>query len=420
VTEMGSPPTRAAEGTGTPAEPTLPVPRSWTVRFGLVWFGYWMATLVPVQLVLPTQLDDLDPVHKVRDFGLISGLTGIAALVTLPLFGAWCDRTTSRVGRRKIWVAGGLVVFAAGLIATGYQSHWIGVGVAWLVATLGANAASVGLTATVADSVPDEQRGTISAAIYAPQAIGIVIGLFAVTAVGGSIPGSYAFLAVALLVTGYPFLRAYREITPPEGAYRRVSLLDQLRVGPLPDNDFHWAFACRVLVNLGNALGTTYLYFFLKDGLKLEDPDEGLLVLTVVYLIFTLFATTVGGYLSDRFQRRRVFVAAASILQAIAALLLAAFPSFGIALVGAALLGAGYGAFMSVDQALITQVLPDAASRAKDLGIMNVGSVGPQALAPLAASLVISSLGGYPVLFGLAGVTTLVGAAMVYQVKSVR
>ena len=49
--------------------------------------------------------------------------------------------------------------------------------------------------------------------------------------------------------------------------------------------------------------------------------------------------------------------------------------------------------------------LPDPEERAKDLGIMNVGSAGPQALAPLAASLVISSLGGYPVLFGLAGVT---------------
>jgi MFS family permease len=74
---------------------------------------------------------------------------------------------------------------------------------------------------------------------------------------------------------------------------------------------------------------------------------------------------------------------------------------------------------MSVDQALITAVLPDASSRAKDLGIMNVGSVGPQALAPLAASLVINELGGYPVLFGTAGVITLLGAVLVYRIRSV-
>ncbi len=50
---------------------------------------------------------------------------------------------------------------------------------------------------------------------------------------------------------------------------------------------------------------------------------------------------------------------------------------------------------------------------------MNAGSAGPQALAPLGASLVIGSLGGYGVLFGVAGVTTVLGAAMVYRIHSV-
>ncbi len=135
--------------------------------------------------------------------------------------------------------------------------------------------------------------------------------------------------------------------------------------------------------------------------------------------MFTLTATVGGGRVSDRTGRRRVFVALAAFSQAIACALLTAFPSFGVALVGAAFLGAGYGAYMSVDQALVTAVLPDAASRAKDLGIMNVGSVGPQALAPLAASLIIGSLGGYGVLFGTAGVVTIVGALMVYRIRSV-
>ena len=41
-------------------------------------------------------------------------------------------------------------------------------------------------------------------------------------------------------------------------------------------------------------------------------------------------------------------------------------------------------------------------------------------LAPLAAVLIINSLGGYPVLFGAARVTALIGAVMVYRVRSVR
>ncbi len=107
-------------------------------------------------------------------------------------------------------------------------------------------------------------------------------------------------------------------------------------------------------------------------------------------------------------------------MQAIASTLLTVAPAYGVALVAAAFLGAGYGAYMSVDQALVTAVLPDAATRAQDLGIMNVGSVGPQALAPLAAGLIITSLGGYPVLFAASGVTTVVGALLVFRIRSVR
>lgn len=417
------------------AEPSTPVSRAWTVRFGLLWFGFWMANLAPIQLVLPNQFDALDHAHKVRDFGLVSGLTGVAALVTLPLFGALCDRTRSRFGRRRVWMAGGTAVFVAGLLLTGVQSTWWAVGLAWLVATLGINMATAGLTAAIADEVPDDQRGAISAAIYGPQAVGILVGVGVLTAAGisgdtsadngvagGGAPWGYLFLAVALLACATPFLRRYRDVATT-GATLPLSLrsiVAGMWIDPRANPDFAWAFGGRLLVNLGNAFGTTYLLYFLQDDLKLHDPDAGLLELTLVYLVSTLLATVLGGWLSDRTGRRRVFVATAAALQAIASFQLTFFPSFAMAMVAAGFLGAGYGAYMSVDQALVTAVLPDAQTRAKDLGIMNVGSVGPQALAPLGASVIIGTLGGYPVLFGTAGVTTVLGALMVYRIRSVR
>lgn len=402
---------------GSAAEPITRVPRGWTVRFGLLWFGYWAAYLTPVQLVLPNQFDRLDPAHKVRDFGLATGATGIAALIALPLFGALCDRTRSRFGRRKVWMAAGTLVFAAGLVATGAQNSPLAVGIAWLVASLGLGMATAGATAVIADDVPDEQRGAISAAIYGPQAIGILVGVGALTALNNDGVLGYSVLAVVVVVMAYPFVSWHRErvgVLAPPLTFR--ALVEGFWVR---NADFGWAFGGRLLVNLGNALGTTYLLYFLQDDLKLADPNGGLLLLSAVYLVFTLAATVWGGRASDRSGRRRRFVAVAALLQAIAAFLLTAFPAYGVAIAAAAFLGAGYGAYMSVDQALVTAVLPDAGSRAKDLGIMNVGSVGPQALAPLAASLVINELGGYPVLFGAAGVTTVVGAVLVYRIRSV-
>ena len=186
---------------------------------------------------------------------------------------------------------------------------------------------------------------------------------------------------------------------PRAGRGRWPPALRATWVAPGRHPDYAWAFGGRLLVNLGNALGTTYLLYFLTDGLRVADPEGSLLVLTLVYLVATVAATWGGGVLSDRTGRRRVFVAGAAVLQALACAVLVVAPSWPSALVAGLLLGAGYGAYTSVDQALVTQVLPDPRAVAGELGVMNVAVVAPQALAPLLASLVIAELGGYGVLF---------------------
>ena len=258
-----------------PGTPTTPVGRGWTLRFGLIWLGLWAAQLAPVQLLLPLQLADVDPAHKVRDFGLVNGVAGVAALVALPVFGALCDRTRSRWGRRRVWVAGGVTVYVAGLLLTGAAGSWPAVAGAWLVAQLGMYAAMAGLTATVADDVPPDQRGTVSAAIYGPQALGIVVGLGLVTALGGSAGGGYPALAVVLFLAALPWVLRTREAEPSDTGRPR-SLRTALRstwAAPGRSPDYAWAFAGRLLVNLGNALGTTYLLYFLTDGLRVADPE---------------------------------------------------------------------------------------------------------------------------------------------------
>ena len=400
------------------APPAPSVGAAWTARFGLVWLGLWAAQLAPVQLLLPLQLADLDPAHKVRDFGLVNGLAGIAALVALPVFGALCDRTRSRFGRRRVWVAAGVVVYVGGLLLTGAADGVRGVAGGWLVAQLGMYAAMAGLTATIADQVPAEQRGAVSAAVYGPQALGIVVGLVLVAGLGED--AGYPALAMLLLLAALPWLLRARD-TP--AVARPQSLGAAVRAtwaAPTRHPDYAWAFGGRLLVNLGNALGTTYLLYFLTDGLRVADPEGSLLVLTVVYLLATVTATWGGGVLSDRTGRRRVFVAGAAVLQALACAVLVAVPSWPSALVAGLLLGAGYGAYTSVDQALVTQVLPDARTVAGDLGVMNVAVVVPQALAPLLASLVIAELGGYDVLFTLAGVVTALGALSDARIRTVR
>jgi MFS family permease len=88
------------------------------------------------------------------------------------------------------------------------------------------------------------------------------------------------------------------------------------------------------------------------------------------------------------------------------------------ALVAAVLFGAGFGAYLAVDQALITQVLPAARDRAKDLGIINIAIVGPAALGS-ALSAVLVTIGGYPTMFAATAVVAAIGSVLVWKIKSV-
>ena len=402
-----------------------PVPRVsglWTARFTLIWFGCWMANLVPVQLLLPAQLALIDPEGKVRDFAVVNGIAGLAALVALPLFGVYSDHSRSRFGKRRTPIAVGVLVFAAGLVLAGQQQTVPLLVLWWSVSILGLSAMMAGLTAVVADRVPEEQRGVISSAIYGPQALGVVVGLAAVITFGLTITGSYALLAVALIVLALPFLLRYREQasgTQPALSLRAVGR--SLMVDPRRHPDFAWAFAGRLFVTLSNALGTCYMLYFLTDHVRAADPEATLLGLTMAYLAAGVVTSVVVGPWSDRTGLRRPFAAVAALAQAVSGFLLIGSTGDGALFTASVLMGGGWAAYMTVNQAVVTRVLPDADNRATDLGLTNIGVLVPSAVAPLIASAVVTSGGsGYPLLFLITGLTAAAGGVTAYLVRSVR
>ena len=171
---------------------------------------------------------------------------------------------------------------------------------------------------------------------------------------------------------------------------------------------------------LGNALGTTLLLYFLMFGLEREDAAGDLILLSLVYVVFIVLSSLLLGRWSDKVGRRKPFVMASALFQAVAAGLLAFVPDFTVAIVAAGLLGIGYGAFLSVDQALATQVLPNALTRGKDLGIMNIATTVPQALGPLLGAWLVAVVAGFTGLFLIAAIASVLGALAVLPVKSVR
>jgi len=101
-----------------------------------------------------------------------------------------------------------------------------------------------------------------------------------------------------------------------------------------------------------------------------------------------------------------------------AALLLVFIETWPAAQVAAVLFGCGFGAYLAVDQALITQVLPSAESRGKDLGLINIAIAGPAAVGGLLSALLVT-IGHYPTLFASTTVAAALGATLVWRIKSV-
>jgi MFS family permease len=435
------------------AEPTRRVGGGWIALFATAWLGIWMAQLTPIQLLLPQQVEDV--VHgaswtdNVLAFGVISGIAGVFALITFPLTGALSDRTTSRFGRRRPWIFAGVVVFAISLVVLSLQTTIVGVGIFWSTSIIGFCIASAAITATLSDQVPVNQRGFVSGWISAPQAIGTILGLVLVTSIWASLTAQrsfgYPLVAILLVVLALPFIatlpdQKLRKDQRPRGGLGTI--LAGFWINPIKHPDFGWTLLGRILVNLGNALGTTLLLYFLQYGLSesSSEANGNLITLTFVYLIFFVLAALICGRISDRIGRRKVFVYIAAWVQAAAALILAFVPIFGVATVAAGLLGIGYGCYMSVDQALATQVLPDAHSRGKDLGIMNIATAVPQAVGPLLGALIVlafaslATMGaattaaitktgetaGFAGLFVASGVLAILGGVAMIPIKSVK
>jgi MFS family permease len=417
----------AVDRTSVFSEPTSRVTGGWIALFATAWLGIWMAQLTPVQLLLPQQIEEQLKsgywVDNVVSFGIVSGIAGVAAFIAFPVTGLLSDRTVSRFGRRRPWIAGGTLLFAVALAVLGLQENIVGIGVCWTLAIIGFCVLAAALTATISDRVPVGQRGVVSAWISAPQAIGTILGLVLVlTLFTGQFFG-YLGVAVLLVLLVIPFLVwTPDDVLTPQARDARIrgSLLEELWISPRQFPDFGWTLLGRVLVNISNALGTSLLLYFLMYGLHDAHAEDDLLVLVLIYMVFVVLSSIGAGWLSDRLGRRRVFVFVSSTLQALAALLLAFVPELSVAMVAAGLLGAGYGCFLSVDQALATQVLPDPATRGKDLGIMNIATAVPQAIGPLLGAGVIALLGGFQGLFILAAVFAFAGALAVARIRSVK
>jgi MFS family permease len=424
MTEVPAPDIAASPVAG----PAAKVGARWITLISLANLGLYLGYCGPLQVLLPNQVEDIaGSAHKVAELGWVTGIGAAAAMIAQPVAGALSDRTVSRFGRRHPWTLGGAVAAAAALALLAGQRTIAGVIICWCVAQAGLNAMQASLTAGVPDHVPVRQRGLASGWISLQQTFGVVVAVALVSLVlTGN--GGYVLVAILVVAFGAPFVLftrsspLAREGRPPF-AWREFAR--SFWVSPRRYPDLGWAWTTRFAVQLGNSMAILYLLYFLRDKIHYsrlfpgQTAEDGLLILIVAYTIGVLLSAVAGGMISDRSGRRKPLVTVSGLVMAVPAVMLAIWPTWPVTLACAVLLGLGFGAYLSVDLALVTQVLPSEAGYAKDLGIINIANSGPQVLAPAIAVPIVSSLGGYPALYLSVAVITVLGSVFVWKIRSV-
>ncbi|WP_223837576.1 MFS transporter [Streptomyces venezuelae] len=370
-------------------------------------------------VLLALQVEDIDPDRKVANFGLIAGVSAIFATVFNPVAGALSDRS----GRRNPWILGGGLAAVPAMFLLGLADTVLLITIAWCLGQAVMNVYQAAITSVVPDRVPVGARGKASAAVGLGLPFGSVLGALLGAAFSENHRTGYLLFGALVAGAAVLFTVCTREERLPARAALPVKAQLAAFASALRDHDFRWAFIGRALLVLGYFAVSGYQLYILQDHTVLPagmEPEEAVAVLMPLTSLAMVVSTVLGGWLSDRFDRRKLFVGASALLSALALLIPALSSSWTAILVFAVVNGLGFGCYMAVDTALVTMVLPKAEDAARDMGVLNIANAGPQIVAPFIASLIVSVSGGYTTLFILAAALSVAGALAVRPIRGVR
>jgi MFS family permease len=328
--------------------------------------------------------------------GVLEALGALVAIAVQPTIGSISDYTTSRFGKRKGYIITGTIfdlIFISGfsLIALaqppgrdGQALGSTGLLALYVVLLLGlqvsSNFAQGPYQGYVPDLVAEPQVGLASGAIGVMRTTGNIFG-FGVMAVGAAVEEwGLAFLAVGVVEVVLAVLTFVFVQEGPAGKTRgrrswRSVALEAWGTDILRERSFLLMTGVRFLFLMGTGAFVNLSLLYVERTFGVTDPFErsawwmGALVAAVVGVVV---AAIPAARTSDRVGRKPVAWAAIGIA-ASGTLVLALAPVPAVALLGALLFGAGSGAYLAVDWALMTDIIP-LASSGRFMGIANIAN----------------------------------------------
>jgi len=205
-----------------------------------------------------------------------------------------------------------------------------------------------------------------------------------------------------------------------------VGILRLFDFKPRRDPDLAWLLLTRLAMMLGISTIQAFLFFYMRDAVGAPHPEQQTTNFVIIVSLTSLISALVVGWLSDRYGRKRMIYISGGFM-ALVGLIFIVTHSLPIVLAAGGIFGLGYGAYQSVDWALVADVLPSHKDFARDMGIWNISNSLPQIIAPVVGGPLIDTFAGlhrpllgFQILFAIAIVYCLIGTVTVRYIRGVK
>jgi len=389
------------------ARPTVSLPIGHLARISLYWLGL-TAIDGAVGVFVQNRLNYDGFVGELeigRTMFLISVPVAILSILIQPTVGSISDYTVSRWGRRKPYIVFGSLldlVFLAG-IATANSVVMLAAFVALL--SISTNIARGPFQGYVPDLIAEKQVGMASALVGMMQILGNVTG-FLLVSIAVSVHRMELAIAAVALVELITMIAVVVRVSPGQPARVRGTRSWRSIAGEawsadiLKERSYVWLVASRLFFLMGGAMLVNLVITYLKQthGLDQTAANGQNVVILVLVVIGNLIAIVPSARLSDRIGRKPV-IYASCIIGALGLTIAGLAPSIPVLMVGATLFGISAGTFLAVDWALITDIIPRAAS-GRYMGLSNVATSSSTVFAAMTGGLLLDFVNSSPLGFG--------------------
>jgi MFS family permease len=402
---MHAPSATTADGQDSDGRPTATLPVSQLFQLSIYWFGINSIWGAIDGVILQKRVPELvDPGTGGTALAVFKIVAVLMAIVIQPTIGSISDYTISRWGRRKPYIFIGAVLDVVFLIGLATSQTYISVLAFLVLLQFSSNFAQGPFQGYIPDLVPGRQVGLASALVGVMSVLGVIAGQTLASMGISSDPAKPDDFTIPTIAVGLIelatalgtiiWVREGRAAKDRGGRSWRAIAGEAWGMDVFKERSFVWLVASRLFFLMGVSVIYNLNVIYLERSIALS-PDEQkfwIPVTSAVIGLSILASTIPAAKLSDRLGRKPIIYAACA-MGAVGMLGLALAPSVLVAEAGILLVAVGAGAFLAVDWALMTDIIPKASS-GRFMGMSNVATASAGAFALIIGGPLVDIVGG--------------------------